>query len=321
MDMESFFLKKLQANAIVAKLDDDCTQFPYTKDSNNKLIIAMDSFIEDIHFRTYSYNRYNTRITKTPQRYITSHQWISYTNLAQKAFLVNISDIISSGALPQYALLAITLPKTLTKQHILEIIDGITHICNSYHIKLIGGDTTKGDKLGFHITIIGKLQGKYLHRKAIKKGDLLAYTSSRNANLGNSLKTLRSLLRYGFTINTLPKNVLESKNPYARFALPALRTKFILKAQKMLHACMDISDGLGNEIQRLESLNALQFHAFKPIKPNIYQSGEEYELLFSFEPKYLCALQRIARVSRINIHVIGQFKRTKAKIWHTIKWH
>ena len=102
---------------------------------------------------------------------------------------------------------------------------------------------------------------------------------------------------------------------------PVLRCNFMVKAKKAIHACMDISDGLANEIRRLESLNSLQFKAFRPIQKEIYQSGEEYELLFSFSPKYLTMLQKIAKLSRIHIHVIGQFGRYKKMHFKTLTWH
>ncbi|RDU67564.1 thiamine-phosphate kinase [Helicobacter didelphidarum] len=335
MDMESFFLTLLQKSGITQELGDDCVRLrclhTSKKTKESPYIIAMDSFIEDVHFRIQpsSLQTKNVFIQQektlyqndTLFRYVHSHHWLSYKNVAKKAFLVNISDILSSGAEPLYALLAITLPRDSHKTMLIELVQGIQEICKKYNIALIGGDTTKGDKLGFHITLIGKLKSKYLHRNHLIKGDYLAYTSRRNANLGGSLKILKSLLRYGATINKIPYNCIESKNPYARFCLPVTREKFIFQAYKYIHACMDISDGLATEITRLEKLNNLQFYAFKKLKDSVYQSGEEYELLISFSQKNIPALKRIAHRSRIKLHIIGKFGRFQHKKLKMIAWH
>lgn len=331
MDKETYFLQLLQQSGVTYQITDDCAWLSpllYNQKQNGikntkSYIIAADSFIENIHFRIQhtTYNIQQHIAYKAIKRYTYPNQWLSYENTAKKAFLVNISDILSSGALPKYALLAIVLPKTLQKEQIKAIVSGITQICQTHRIQLIGGDTMCGNELAFHITIIGDLIGHYLHRNAIRNGDLLAYTSMRKGDLGNSLKTLRILLRYGAQINTIPHNCIESANIYSRFALPFLRIQFLKKSHRLLHACMDISDGLANEIKRLESQNKLAFTPLSNLQKRVYQSGEEYELLFSFPPKHLHALQKIAHTTRTRLHVVGKFGRYKPHFFHIIKWH
>lgn len=305
--MESFFLKHLSSTGITKKLDDDCFHLHMI---NKHYIIATDSFIENIHFYTSKkpHNNHTTNI----YRYNHPNDWLGYNALARKAFLVNISDIISSNAKPIYALLAITLPSHLSKSAILDIIHGIESICKQYNIYLIGGDTTKGDRLIFNITLIGKLMGKYIGRDSVRDGDLLAYTSTRQKNIGTSLKTLKALLRYGS---------LTHINPSSRFYNPILRYSFMKKAHKYINACMDISDGLSSEIQRLQDINKLHFRPFATIPKHIYQSGEEYELLFSFNAKYKHALNNIAKSCRISLHIIGSFSRYSKTYMSSIKWH
>lgn len=310
MDIESFFLNTLRQSKIIGNLDDDCALLrtkPITKKGN--LIVATDSFIEGSHFLLYA----------------VTTQWISYKNLARKAFLITISDIISSGAKPRFALLAITLPSYINKANIKEIIDGLQEICLEYQIMLIGGDTIKGSGLGFHVTIMGELQGRYLSRRNVLYGDLLAYTSIRNGNLGRSLQCLRKLLRYGVKLSSVNNSVIESSSTQARFINPVLRAKFLFRAQKYIHACMDISDGLGMEIHRLQHINNLGLCLSKDFKAksssNVYQSGEEYELLFSFSPKDLLCIKRIAKLCRIDLHIVGRFARLSKQRFRIITWH
>lgn len=329
MDTEAYFLKLLEKSGITYKINDDCAWLSpllnHTKDINkNSYIIATDSFIEDIHFRTQNFNQGKESIdikSTNIKRYVNKNQWLSYENLAKKAFLVNISDILSSGALPKYALLSIVLPKKIHHSNIKDIISGLVDICKTYNIKLIGGDTMCGDKLAFNITMIGNLIGKYISRNSIRNGDLLAYTSIRNGDLGTSLYALRMLLRYGAYKNVIPYNYIESNDRLSRFTLPFLRMQFLKRSYRLLHACMDISDGLANEISRLERQNKLTFYPFKILKKQVYQSGEEYELLFSFSKKHGNALKKIANATRTKIHIIGRFGRYKPQFFSAIKWH
>lgn len=342
MDKESYFLNLLAQSGITQNLNDDCALLSPLLSKDKRYIIAADSFVENIHFKMchkdsnflhpkpchYSNEldskvlpKYTKSPTPTHKDRDSTNKWLSYENLAKKAFLVNISDILSSGALPQYALLSIVLHKDMKNTQIKEVIQGITSVCKEYNIKLIGGDTMCGRELSFHITLIGRLIGKYLHRDRVKNGDLLAYTSIRKGNLGSSFKTLKKLLRYGTNKHILPRHVIEMTHRDSRFALPFLRMAFLKKSHRLLHACMDISDGLANEIKRLESQNKLTLLPYSTLKKEVYQSGEEYELLFSFKEKNLTALQRIADSTRTQIHVVGKFGRYKPHFFHTIQWH
>lgn len=318
MDKESYFLNLLAKSGITQNLNDDCALLSPLLFKNKNYVIATDSFIENIHFKI-CHKPFSNK--KNFTSYTHKNQWLSYENLAKKAFLVNISDILSSGALPQYALLSIVLHKKMQNTQIREIIQGITKICKEYNIKLIGGDTMCGAEFSFHITLIGNLIGKYLHRNRVRNGDLLAYTSMRKGNLGNSLKTLKNLLRQGAHKNIIPHHNIESTHRDSRFILPFLRMNFIKKSHRLLHACMDISDGLANEIKKLESQNKLTLLPYSTLKKEVYQSGEEYELLFSFKKSNLSALQNIADSTRTKIHIVGQFGRYKPIFFHTIKWH
>ncbi|MWV62219.1 thiamine-phosphate kinase [Helicobacter saguini] len=330
MDIESFFLRNLKKSGIVGNIDDDCAilNFNTKKDSNifkNKknYIVSVDSFAQNTHFKLPkdSKNIESKIANNKLKTYTNFNQWLSYKNLSKKAFLVNISDILSSGGLAKYALLSITLPRHITTRQILEIIEGMREICRQYNIKIIGGDTASSDILSFHITLFGELNGKYLARNGVKNGDFVAYTSARRGDLGRSFRALKSLFRFGASVNKLPHNFLENNGSYSKFASPILRESFLLKVKNKLHSCMDISDGLGAEIRRLERLNRLHFLPFKPLKSAISQSGEEYELLLTFSPKNLLAIKRAAVQTRTGLHIIGKFGRFRESKMRTKIWH
>ena len=86
MDREAKFIAKLQAQKITRFIGDDGAVV-------GRKIYAMDLFCEGVHF-------------KIPH--------FSYYQIAQKALLVNISDILAMGAKPKYALLGISLGKYMS---------------------------------------------------------------------------------------------------------------------------------------------------------------------------------------------------------------
>lgn len=288
--MEFFFLENLKKIKSVGKINDDCEIL------EKNLVIASDSFIENIHFKL---------------------KWLSLKNITKKAFLVNISDFVAKNAVPKYAILSIVISNKLSKKDIKEIVYGIQEICSKFKIKIVGGDTVKGSELAFHITLIGHINKKYITRQGIKKGNLVAYTSSLNQNLGSVLKELKTLLYFNKKLN----------NKKSRFLSPVLRTKFMNRAYKFISSSIDISDGLYAEIKRLESLNNLNF---KPNNRHILESkknkllcisGEEYEILFTFSKKHQKALERIAQICRIKINIIGSFNRFKKLKLSSLNWH
>ena len=81
--------------------------------------------------------------------------------------MVNISDILASGAVPKY--LTITLSGNLDEEFVENFYKGANEICSSYGLKIIGGDLTGGDKIGISVTVFGGYKGaEYLNQEKCK---------------------------------------------------------------------------------------------------------------------------------------------------------
>ncbi|AFL68378.1 thiamine-phosphate kinase [Sulfurospirillum barnesii] len=238
-------------------------------------VYSKDLFCEDIHFK---------------------RAWMSLEQIAQKSMLVNLSDAIAMNAKPCYALIGVVLPKQFSHAQLTELARGFEAMAKRYGVEIIGGDTTAGEKMMISITIVSTLQGKALERKNAKVGDLVAYTGK----LGHSYKGLTRLLRGG------------SLSKKTRFIRPTLKANFVYKSAKYLSSGMDISDGLSKDLSRLlkESGN-VGLHVKKKLPKRLLCSGEEYEMLFSFNPRHKQGILRIAQQTRTKINIIGHVARKR----------
>lgn len=186
-------------------LGDDCAYL-----DEYKLAISSDSLIEDVHF---------------------SLQFMNATEIAKKALLVNISDVLASGAKPICA--TINLSGCLDEKFIEEFYDGINFVANEYNIKIIGGDLTKSDKLVISITIFGSYNDRNVSsRKNASSGYVVAVAGE----FGSSAQGLEDL------INGISDNYFINYHKAPKI-YPNISANISTTAQNP-YAMMDSSDGL-----------------------------------------------------------------------------
>lgn len=242
---------------------------------------SMDAFFENVHFKK---------------------KWMSLKQIAYKSMIVNISDAIVMNSIPKYALLTVAIPKSYSNEDLKELSKGFKKAAKEFDIDIIGGDTIANEKLDISITIISKVKNP-IYRKDVKTGDLLCYTGE----LGSCKADLQKLFRN------------EPISKKSKFIRPKLNPGFFYKASKYINAALDISDGLFFELERLSKSSKVGFEFFEKIEEEIGISGEEYEILFSFDKKNLKKIEKIAKKHNVKLNIFA--KATKGKYKTTSKNH
>ena len=284
-----FQRKRVDRADILQSVGDDCA---ITRlEPHQQLAITTDTLVEGTHFLPT----------------------ISPEDLAYKSVAVNLSDVAAMGAKPVWVSLALTLPKI--DHHWLEkFSDGLFEILDRYHVALIGGDTTKGDRLSITITAHGILaEHTGLFRHQAKVGDLIFVSGT----LGDSAAGLALLLNPTKTeLNHAQQALLQ------RHLRPTPRVELGQALNGISRCAIDISDGLladlGHILTRSQVGAALNLEQL-PLSQNLQQiyplvaaqqlaltGGENYELCFTVAPDKVTALNRVLAPLDVPCHCIGK---------------
>ena len=232
-------------------LGDDCAYL-----DEYQLAVSSDSLIEDVHF---------------------SMQFMNPYEIARKSLLVNISDILASGAKPMYA--TINLSGNLDEIFISEFYKGVNSIENEFDIKIIGGDLTKSDKIVISVTIFGNYKNlNPSSRKNAKENYIVACVGEFGSS-AQGLEDLFSGINDNYFIN-------QHKNPKLHPKISSL----ISKTAKKPYAMMDSSDGLIDCLTQISQKSNIRIdieynkipHKTKN-KDFVLYGGEDYSLVICID--------------------------------------
>jgi thiamine-monophosphate kinase len=237
-------------------------------------------------------------------------------NLGHKALAVNLSDMAAMGAMPYWAMLALTVPN-VNHEWLAAFAKGFFDLAQEYNVSLIGGDTTRGP-LTLTVTIMGEVPaGAALRRSGAKVGNDVWVSG----NVGDA--ALAVAHRHGRLVlaeNDYREAVMRLYEPSPRVALgQALRG--------LATAAIDVSDGLLADLThicRLSGVGATVELASVPVsaigakhidtdagRNAIVGGGDDYELCFTAHPNSRDSIQELTDILGIPITRIGQIKRGK----------
>ena len=285
-------------------------------DNTNKLtVVTTDMLVEGIHFD----------MMYTPLQH-----------LGYKAIAVNVSDLYAMNAEPKQVTVSLAISNRFSVEALEELYEGIYHACEYYGVDLIGGDTTSSLKgLIISVTAIGEgVEDEITYRSGAKENDLVCVSG----DLGAAFLGLQILEREKqiFLENPEIKPDLEDKKHIVgRFLKPEARKDIVdaLRENKIIPTAMiDVSDGLSSEILHIcnqSNCGVILYENEIPIHQESYDQalkfnmdptvcalngGEDYELLFTVNPKYaeaISSIPNIAVIGKIVPQANGTFLKTK----------
>lgn len=282
------FARQNSSKNIVMGIGDDCSIIKTPKGFQQ--VTTVDSLVEGNHF---------------------SLKYFTPKEIGRKALRVNLSDLASMGATgPYYAWLVFAIPKNVPDDTIKGIIDGVSDDCRRYSVTVAGGNLTSSTQFSLHVTLTGWVRPRMaLSRSGAKPGDIIYVTGQVG---------LSSVAYRQFKAGRKPESFCLKRwaNP-----LPKLHIGKLLLDRQIASACIDISDGIFQDLGHLANSSGagavLEWNRI-PIAPKLKQMqptphtigfGEDYELLFTVPPKKEKQLAPIkSEITRIGKIVKKGFK-------------
>jgi thiamine-monophosphate kinase len=263
-----------------------------------RLVFTADTMVENVHF---------------------SLDYMTFQEVGYKAMVTNLSDLAAMGALPDGALIQLIFPEKKRQANIPKAIQhiykGIHSACLAWGFPVIGGNLSKGPCFIIDVTLIGRTEkkGRLLLRQGAENGDSLWVTGLP----GQSGAGLAALQKWGSLVNT-PRPFRQLVKKHIR-PVPRVELGRLLADDPLVHAMIDVSDGISKECHTLAFENNLGI-LLGPLKQGwlgplrklgsmirqdhmrwFLSGGEDYELLFAASPRfdpvpfkrYDCALTKI----------------------------
>jgi len=225
---------KSKKNLLVG-IGDDCALAQLGRE---RFLLKSDLFIEGVHFKRNN---------------------ISLETVGERAVSRVLSDFAACGGSPKLIGISVGMPKNLKSTGLKKILDGVLRSAKKYKFSLVGGDTSRADKLFLDVWGLG-VTDKFIARSTAKAGDYIFITGC--------------LGQRGLSDNFIPR-LKESK---------MLSDKF------KVNSMIDISDGFIFDLYRLLKASKKGAILEKEAIPttqgikDMYR-GEDYELLFTISKK------------------------------------
>ena len=280
--IREYFTWPIKDPSVALGVGDDAALF--SLEQGYQLVTTTDTLTEGVHFSV-----------RTPAK-----------DISHKSLAVNLSDIAAMGAKAKYFTLAISLPK-IDQSWLKEFSDSLKQLSERYEVSLIGGDTTRGS-LTITITMIGIVESsKAMTRSGARPGDGV-YVSG---TIGDA----------GFCFWKLSNGLVPSNQELKRLNSPTPRIELGLELKNLASACIDISDGLEQdlshilkassvgaiiEVEKIPISEALHVHIKDTNNWSIpLCGGDDYELCFTVPEDNEEVLTMVSESCNVNITRIG----------------
>jgi thiamine-monophosphate kinase len=274
-------------------------------------LITTDSLVEGVHFK---------------------RDWTPARLLGRKALSINLSDIAAMAGVPRHATVSLGLPPDVPWGFVDELYDGLLERSAETGVNLVGGNLSASPVLFIDVTLLGQAT-RVVRRSGAVSGDQLVVTGTLGA-AAQGLKLLAQGARLDSEGELVSTGVWTDSSAVAVTAClraqldprPPLAFARALAERELVHAAIDVSDGLSGDLWQLCEASgvacALEF-ASVPVDPQVSQlvragggdalslalhGGEDYQLLLAAAPERVDELKELAAVFNTPLTILGQFR-------------
>ncbi|MEE2769696.1 MAG: thiamine-phosphate kinase [Pseudomonadota bacterium] len=227
-------------------------------------------------------------------------------DIAHRALCANISDMAAMGLTGTHLLQSLSLPPSMDMSWIKSYANEFSKLCQDNQLTLIGGDTCRANHLSITLTLFhfGN-PSPTLSRQGALPGDSIFISKP----VGGSYLGLNAL-KQNKRIDTHFINAYLRPNHDVQLGQKLLSSQWV-------HACMDITDGLTQDLARICQLNQVSAdinidsipehtgfdqacHALQLNPPEVKMiGGEDYALL-------VIGSKTLAEASNLSLYEIGK---------------
>lgn len=209
------YFKKPTSGDVLLGIGDDAAVVSIP--SGQRLVVAVDTIVEGVHFPVGT----------------------DAADVGYRALAVNLSDLAAMGSVPKWMTLSLSLPHN-DAQWLDGFASGLFDLARKFNVQLIGGDTVRGP-LVVTIQIAGWVESnRWLTRSGAQPGDLI-FVSGHVGDAAGGLAAIQQ---------SLPE-VESTRYLKQRFLRPEPRISLGRALREFASACMDVSDGLLTDLDKL----------------------------------------------------------------------
>lgn len=248
------------------------------------------------------------------------YYWMDLYDLGWKAVTMVVSDFVVKLAKPAIAVISFGIPSCRRLSEVVDLFRGVADAAKYYGLYIIGGDTNESKyDLWISVSAVSLDKRRYTpSRFNAQEGDLIV-TSGEYGITG-----LANYIHYNkISLETLPENLKrkildKTKHPVARIDL----LDKIIEIAEYITSSIDVSDGLAQTLYDLaEASNVTIELNTIPIDSTVKEyttrnnidverlalyGGEEFEIIFTINPKFKSKLDKIISHYNLDLHVIGR---------------
>ncbi len=225
--------------------------------------------------------------------------------IGRKLLRVNLSDLAAMGASPLGYLMTVALTPATDEAWLAAFVAGLAEDQREFGVQVLGGDTvsTPGP-LTLSLTILGSVPvGAALRRVGARPGDDVWVSGC----IGDGYLGLRAA-----------RGEMDDPGGYlaGRYRLPTPRLALGQALRGLARACLDVSDGLLQDLSHLCRAGGCAAEVVGPLVPvsrvdtpltTLVAGGDDYELLFAAASEDCAAVKEAGRMARTPVTRIGRF--------------